>query len=116
MRAVEVGMAVHGPDGETIGTVQDIYPAVADPHGNPLSDAEMTGQPVAWATGETWAESLTHLAELPEGESFSKEEAGRLVQDGFLRVEGSGLAGRDRLIGCDQVADVREDGVHLRGK
>ena len=73
MRASEVGMTVYGPDGEAIGTVQAVYPAVADPYGNPLSDAEMTGQPVEWAKGESWAESLARLAELPEGEAFPRE-------------------------------------------
>lgn len=114
MQASEVGMTVYGPDGEAIGTVQAVYPAVADPYGNPLSDAEMTGQPVEWAKGESWAESLARLAELPEGEAFPREEARLLVQSGFLCVEGTNLTGRDRLIGCDQVDEVRGDGVHLK--
>jgi hypothetical protein len=113
MRAVEAGMAVHSPDGQAIGTVQAVYPAVADPNGNPLSDAEMTGQPVEWAKGESWADSLARLAELPEGETIPREEARRLVQGGFLVLEGGSLTGRDRLIACDEVADVRDDGVHL---
>lgn len=114
MRAVEEGMTVYSADGEAIGTVQAVYPAVADPNGNPLSDAEMTGQPVEWAKGESWAESLARLAGLPEGESFPREEARRLVAGGFLCVEGGSLTGRERLVGCDQVADVREDGVYLK--
>ena len=112
--ASEVGMTVYDPDGQAMGTVQAVYPAVADPNGNPLSDAEMTGQPVTWAKGESWADSLARLAELPEGETFPREEARLLVQSGFLCVEGGDLTGRDRLIGCDRVAEVRDDGVHLK--
>jgi hypothetical protein len=81
-----------------------------------LSDAEMTGQPVAWAQGESWAESLARLAELPEGETFPREEARRLVADGFLSIEGGGLTGRERLVGCAQVEDVRDEGVYLKAE
>lgn len=113
LRAVQVGMAVHDAAGEQLGTVEAVYAAVADPNGDPLSDAEMSGTPVEWATGSTWAESLAHLAGLEEGETFPKELARRLVQSGFMCVEGEGLAGRARLVGCYRVAGVRDDGVFL---
>jgi hypothetical protein len=113
LRSVQTGMTVYDADGNEVGTVQAIYPAVADPNGDPLSDAEMTGAPVEWATGSTWAESLAHLAEMEGGETFPRDLARRLVQDGFMCVEGKGLAGRERLIGCYQVAEIREDGVIL---
>jgi hypothetical protein len=114
LRSAEVGMAVYDAEGEEVGVVQAIYPAVADPNGDPLSDAEMTGAPVTWATKTTWAESLAHLAELPEGEIVSPERARRLVENGFMCVEGAGLSGADRLIGCYQVSEIREDGVYLQ--
>jgi hypothetical protein len=111
---VETGMAVYGPGGAQIGTVEAVYAAVADPNGDPLSDAEMAGGPVSWAQGTTWAESLGKLVDLQDGETFSREEARRLVQDGFLWVEGEGLAGKERLVGCYRVAEVRDGGVYLR--
>jgi hypothetical protein len=116
LRSVQTGMTVYDADGNEVGTVQAIYPAVADPNGDPLSDAEMTGAPVEWATGSTWAESLAHLAEMDAGETFPKDLARRLVQDGFMCVEGEGLAGRERLVGCYQVAEIREEGVILHAE
>ncbi|MDT8307370.1 MAG: hypothetical protein RRC07_15675 [Anaerolineae bacterium] len=113
LRAVQVGMPVYNAAEERLGTVEAIYAAVADPNGDPLSDAEMSGTPVAWARGNTWAESLALLAGLPAGEVFPKELARRLVQSGFLCVEGEQLSGRDQLVGCYRVAEVRDDGVFL---
>lgn len=112
--SVQAGMNVYGPGGARIGTVEAVYAAVADPNGDPLSDAEMAGGPVEWARGATWAESLGNLVDLEEGEAFSKEEARRLVQDGFLCVEGEGLTGKERLVGCYRVEETREEGVYLR--
>lgn len=111
---VQAGMTVYDADGTPVGAIEEVYAAVADPTGDPLSDAEMAGQPVAWASGATWAESLERLLDLADGETFSGDEARRIVQDGFMLVAGEGLAGKAQLVGCYQVADVRDDGVYLR--
>jgi hypothetical protein len=108
---IREGMEVYDRDGKRVGTVQQVYMgSVGD------QAVESGGQPttvsradVQDATGfpDNLLTGLTRDRDLPE------TVRGRLLHDGFMRVDGHGLLSSGRLVERDQIESVSGDRVTL---
>jgi hypothetical protein len=111
LQQIREDMDVYDVDGNRIGEVEDVY------FGEVSGAADARGQGPATTQGayrenDTW---LHDLAEVFAGEEDLPEVLrARLLREGFLRLDASGLLAADRYVLPDQIASVSADGVRLR--
>lgn len=106
---IEEGMDVYAAGGHKIGTVDDVFfGEVADDaidHGGEAADSPA----IDLSGDDTVMENLTDVF---GGDDLPRELAERLLNSGYLHVDG-GLLGPDYFAMPDQVEAVTEEGVQL---
>jgi hypothetical protein len=101
--AVRSGMRVVDSTGREIGTVERIM--MGDPRG-------LTPKGQAVGEAESFLDHVVQSVSGPEPD-VPPALAARLVRLGYVKVDGKGLVDTDRYVAADEIADVREDVVHL---
>jgi hypothetical protein len=112
LEQIEEDMDVYDRSGDKIGEVEDIYlgsvgeDAVSESRGPATADdPDQPGRP---SFIQELAEVFTGEDELPE------VVRNRLLRQGFIRVDGSGLFGSDYYVMPEQIASVSQDRVQLK--
>jgi hypothetical protein len=104
LNGVREGMKVYDSKGDLVGTVADIYMGSDGVTTNPRPDYPQ----------ESFVDDL---AELFTGEDTIPDVLRRrMLQEGYIRVDTTGLFQSDRFILIDQIAGVSSEGVRLNVK
>lgn len=103
------GMNVYDADGERLGHIEHVFLG---------TDVDTLQDYPADATAVTtisiWGKILDHVLDALFGEDDLPESLrNRLINDGFIQVEGEGLFDSDRYILREQIADIYGNDVHL---
>lgn len=111
LNQVHEGMDVCDNDGEKIGSVRQVFlGAVTD-------KMEERGRGPATASDPEWRDEtlIDNLAEaFSADEPLPEAVRGRLLRQGFIRIDTSGIFASDRFALPDQIESVSEDCIHLR--
>jgi hypothetical protein len=107
---IEKGMKVYDSTDAHIGSVEDFRisdddPATAEVEAAGLNAEDRDGRPT------TLVGALADT--LAPGEDLPEELRERLLQEGYIRIDGAGLFASDRYVTLDQVARVEADRVVL---
>lgn len=110
LEQVREGMEVRDASGEHIGSVRNVYfgedAGTTQPHSAGAAtarDPSILGNNIVTDV----AQAIFGDDDLPE--TFRA----RLINNGFIRVDGNGLLARDRYVMREQIASVSGDVVHL---
>ncbi len=110
LQNIHKGMGVYDSKGDKVGTVEELY------FGASSDELEEHGAGAATAPNpdmhedtlmEDIARGLFEVDEPPE------EMRKRLINEGFIRVDSTGLLARDRYVLPEQIDRVHNDHVHL---
>ena len=108
---IHKGMEVYDLTGEKVGEVKDLYFG-ADSGSREEYSAGAASAPSPQIKDNGLVEDI---AKALGGEPNIPEELReRLLNNGYILVEGEGLFGADRYILTEQIARVHDDHVHLR--
>jgi len=112
LNLIREGMDVYDAKNHKIGTVDDLYFGTLDPTSD-ASDVIAESAPSRQTTGDNSfvqgiARAFTGDDEIPD--VLRK----RLLHDGFIQLNGSGLTGTHRYVLPEQIAGVSGDRVLLR--
>jgi hypothetical protein len=106
------GMTVYDRAGNKIGTVEHVYlrgvNEEADKRGGGPETVPSPGRGES-SLIEDFAQAIFPSDQLPE------TLRQRLLRHGFIRIDSTGLFAADRYVMPDQIADVSDDRVTLRG-
>lgn len=107
---IHEGMDVYNHDDERIGQVESIY------FGSVGDQEAATGTGAATADNPATRERgfLDDLANVFRDDDLPDELRERLLRQGFIRIDSSGLFSSDRYATPEQIAAVHEDRVILR--
>lgn len=107
---VHEGMDVYNYDDERIGKVESIF------FGSVSPEEAATGTGAATADNPAMRERgfLDDLANVFRDDNLPDELRERLLRQGFIRIDSSGLFSSDRYATPEQIAAVHEDRVILR--
>src|SRR5687767_13413654 len=108
LQSVREGMKVYDSSGAEIGAVE--YVKLSDE--NPATPEAET----VTASGQTGAGRTTlfdAVADAFRADDLPETLQGRLLRNGFLRMDAAGLFKADRYILPEQIASVTADGVRL---
>lgn len=107
---VHEGMDVYNYDDERIGKVESIF------FGSVSPEEAATGTGAATADNPAMRERgfLDDLANVFRDDNLPDELRERLLRQGFIRIDSSGLFSSDRYAMPEQIAAVHEDRVILR--
>lgn len=106
LRLIREGMAVYDRAGDKIGTVEQVHFGPDDEYGRGAAEP---------ASVRDRDESLIDtIAEVFAPNDMPEAVRSRLLQQGFIRVDATGLFAADRYITPDQIAQVAGDRVVLR--
>ena len=116
LTAIKEGMSVYDVEGEEVGEVDFVYFGTMQIEDTALgvTPATQGTAPGDLSPGESWVARLNDILGLDDPDLFPEVVAKRLMQKGFVRVEGGLLFGDDRFILPEQIAGLDEDGVHLK--
>jgi hypothetical protein len=105
------GMTVYDRSGDKIGTVEYVYLGAvneeADKRGGGPGTASSPGEPES-SLIEDFAKAILPTDQVPE------PLRQRLIRQGFIRIDSTGLFSADRYVMPDQIADVSKDRISLR--
>lgn len=110
---VQEGMRVCDREGDEIGTVRQVF------LGNVSDKTDERGGGPATASNPDWREEslIDNLAEgLSADEPLPETLRERLMRQGYIRIDTSGLFASDRFALPDQIESVSDDCVRLRLK
>ena len=114
---IEEGMEVYDIEDKKIGEVETIYFGEVD------QERERRGERPATASTPEIPSAEHPLVDFAFGGAFSSDEEeeegvelirARLQREGFVKIDGSGLFGRDYYAMPDQIASISGDHVRLR--
>jgi len=104
---IREGMDVYDAKNHKIGTVDDLYFGTLDPTSD-ASDVIAESAPSRRTTGEN--SLVSDLARAFAGDDEMPDVLrNRLLHDGFIRLDGSGLTGTHRYVLPEQIAGVSGD-------
>lgn len=107
---IQEGMAVYDSADKRIGTVREIYMGNSEEMG--VAPGE--GPATTGSTGDNDDSILDNLAEaVGGGETLPETFRERLLREGYIQIDSSGLFTSDRFAMPDQIADVHEGRVAL---
>lgn len=109
LRQVYEDYEVYDLNGDHVGEVSDIYLGTTSDEAERLGEVESTA-PARFQSAATW---VTEIAQALDGHPMPEELRERLLNSGFVRIEG-GLLQKDRYILADQIASVEGERVNLR--
>jgi hypothetical protein len=105
------GMTVYDRAGEKIGTVEHVYLG----EGSNEVDQHGEGPATAPSPGRGESSLLEDIATtIFPSDHVPESLRQRLLRQGFLRIDSTGLLAADRYVMPDQIADVSKDRVTLR--
>lgn len=105
------GMTVYDPEGTKIGTVKEVYLGAV----TPAADERGQGSATTSDLGSPETSLLEDFARaISPTEPFPEELRQRLLREGFIRIDCSGIFAADRYAMSDQIAQVVDDQVTLR--
>lgn len=110
LNMIREGMPVFDAQENRIGTVETVFPGgIRDDAielGSSLADspAVYAGEPNNW---------LALLKEVFDPVELPREMIARLLNDGYVIMDGEGLLAADRIIMPEQISSVGAGGVHL---
>ena len=107
LNQIREGMEVRGPDGARIGSVENVHFGDEDPS-TPESDSPTVSPAV-----RRDPTLMDAIVEAFRTDGVPEELRDRLLRNGFVRVDASGLFAVDRYVLPDQVASVSDDRVTL---
>lgn len=103
LRSIWEGMRVVDVDGSLVGSVKYVR------EGSPSASVVLDDAPFAEDDlNQAFARALTAIEP-----NVDRQFAERLIQDGFLKVAGSGLLGHNRYVAAGQIAGIDDDSVSL---
>jgi len=108
LQNVEEGMKVFDRDNHHIGTVDRVKFGEDDPATPEIESAGISPAVEDRRVGITGA-----IADIFDPDDLPEEVREKLLNQGFLRVNSSGLFASDRYVTPDQIAAVTDDGVTL---
>jgi hypothetical protein len=110
LKYVREGMDVFDSNKKRVGTIEDLYLGASSEKENAQGTGAATTPKRQW-----WDDSLVDdivQAFAPEDE-MPEVLRDRLLQHGYIRVNGPGLFAGDRYILPEQIASITEDHVYL---
>ncbi len=110
LQRVRAGMIVYDRNDRRVGTVADMY------FGESSEQANEEGKGAATARNrDAQPDNLVRdIAQaLAPGDQIPETLRGRLLRDGFIRVDAPGLLGTDKYVLPEQIAEVTTDRVKL---
>jgi hypothetical protein len=108
LRSVHQGMKVFDVGQHEIGKVDWIKFGEDDPETPEVESADID------RTAERRDSLIDNIAEVFSPAELPEEVRQRLLQQGFVRVDTSGLFASDRYVLPDQIASISSDGVMLK--
>lgn len=111
LNQVHEGMRVCERDGDEIGTIRQVFLGAVSER------AEQRGKGPATASNPEWREDtfVDDIAEVfAADESLPEALRGRLLREGFIRIDTSSWFASDRFALPDQIESVSDDCVRLR--
>ena len=105
------GMTVYDRAGDKIGTVEHVYFGAANEEAEERGSGPVTASPPGEHESsliEDFAKAIAPTDQVPE------PLRQRLLRQGFIRIDSTGLFAADRYVMPDQIADVSEDRITLR--
>jgi uncharacterized protein YrrD len=114
---IREGMTVYDREGKKVGTVEDIYFGEVDPQTDEfgLGPQDVSGPGAAGESRGAVDFAFGGIIS-PSGEIGEMDETvrKRLLREGYVRMDTSGLFSSDRYILPDTIKSISEDAVHLR--
>jgi hypothetical protein len=110
LRNIHEGMEVFDSNGDKVGTVDDLYFG-ADSDDMARHGAGAATAPDPSMRSETLVEDIADA--LFGNDNLPEEMRQRLLNNGFIRVDGSGFLASDLYVLPEQIASVDDDDVHL---
>lgn len=107
LKSVHEGMKVFDVGQHEIGKVDQVKFSEDDPETPAIESADID------RTAERRDSLIDNIAEVFSPEELPEEIRERLLQQGFLRVDSSGLFEADRYVLPEQIASISADGVML---
>lgn len=108
---IREGMSVYDVNGDRIGKVKQLYFGTASERANSWGEGSATA-PALDIPGEDTL--IGDVAEtLIDENRFPEVVRGRLLHDGFLRINNLGILSSDRYVLPEQVSNVEDDRVNL---
>jgi hypothetical protein len=106
LRQIREGMEVYDRTGDHIGTVERVHFGASTEH----------GRGAATPSAPDWRDDtlIDVVAEVFAPDELPETLRARLLQNGFIRIDASGLFAADRYVTPDQIAGVSGDRVVLR--
>jgi hypothetical protein len=105
------GMTVYDPEGTKIGTVKGVYLGAVSPD----ADERGLGSATTSDPGSPETSLLEDFARtISPTEPFPEELRQRLLREGFIRIDCSGIFTADRYAMPDHIAQVVDDQITLR--
>jgi hypothetical protein len=109
LEQINDGMAVFDLKGEHMGQVEHVFLG-ADLD----STQDYSGDELSATNASIWSSIIDHVLDALFGkDELPQSLRNRLINDGFIQVEGEGLFASERYILRGQVAHVSGDEVHL---
>lgn len=106
---VEEGMDVYDREGDKVGTVKEVFLGTSSEEAEEyVSDTDNEDGPSLYPDGSL----LDNLAEAFADEELPEAVRARLLQHGYLRVDG-GLLQDDYFVIADHIVGVTDEGVRL---
>jgi hypothetical protein len=103
---IREGMRAYGPNGDEIGTVEFVYLSDEDPT-TPSAETVQPNLPPERRT------LIDQIADAFHGDDIPETLRQRLLRNGFVRLDATGLFAADRYVQPDQIASVAEDSITL---
>lgn len=107
---VRSGMNVYDSTGERIGEVSFVYLGANTEEAQERGEGPARDIPLDDEDANTFVDMLANAF---NDEEIPSEMVERLRQEGYIRIDSSGLFASDRFATAEQIVSVDEDQVHL---
>jgi sporulation protein YlmC with PRC-barrel domain len=104
------GMNVYDSTGERIGEVSFVYLGATTEEAQERGEGPARDIPMDNADSNSFVDMV---ADAFNNEEIPSEMVERLRQEGYIRIDSSGLFAQDRFAMAEQIASVDEDAVRL---
>jgi hypothetical protein len=110
LQQVVEGMDVFDRHGDKIGKVERVFFGEVSSEENEYGKGSTTAAGADMPGERSW---ITDLAEVFAPDDLPDTMQSRLLREGFIRLDASGLFASDRYVMPEQIASVSNDGVRL---
>jgi len=108
---VREGMTVYDARGEEIGKVETVFLGDISDDAMELGGGDAASPDINLGAHRTLVDVI---AEALAADDLPREMAERLLNSGYIRVDGKGLLAADRYVLPEQISSVSDDSVRLR--